>query len=39
MPRLQAAAAASMSDFNRDARQLYRNFMQLAATAPASPAI
>ena len=39
MPRLQAAAAASMSDFNRDARQLYRNFMQLAATAPASSAI
>jgi GMP synthase-like glutamine amidotransferase len=30
MPRLEAAAAASMADFNADARRLYRNFMALA---------
>jgi len=28
MPKLQAAAAAAMPGFNRDARRLYRNFMQ-----------
>ena len=30
MPRLEAAAAAAMPDFNRDARRLYRNFMKVA---------
>ncbi len=30
MPKLQAAAAEAMPGFNRDARQLYRNFMQAA---------
>jgi GMP synthase-like glutamine amidotransferase len=30
MPRLDAAAAAAMPDFNRDARRLYRNFMKVA---------
>jgi GMP synthase-like glutamine amidotransferase len=30
MPKLQAAAAAAMPGFNRDARRLYRNFMQAA---------
>jgi GMP synthase-like glutamine amidotransferase len=28
MPKLQAAAAEAMPGFNRDARRLYRNFMQ-----------
>ena len=30
MPRLDTAATAAMPDFNRDARQLYRNFMKVA---------
>jgi GMP synthase-like glutamine amidotransferase len=30
MPKLQAAAAKEMTAFNRDARRLYRNFMQVA---------
>jgi GMP synthase-like glutamine amidotransferase len=30
MPKLQAAAAQSMPDFNRDARRLYENFMRIA---------
>jgi GMP synthase-like glutamine amidotransferase len=30
MPVLQAAAAERMAAFNRDARQLYRNFMMRA---------
>jgi hypothetical protein len=30
MPVLQAAATKQMSAFNRDARQLYRNFMHVA---------
>jgi GMP synthase-like glutamine amidotransferase len=30
MPKLQAAAAKAMPGFNRDARRLYRNFMQLS---------
>jgi GMP synthase-like glutamine amidotransferase len=30
MPKLQAAAAAAMPGFNRDARRLYRNFMRAA---------
>ena len=30
MPKLQAAAAEAMPGFNRDARRLYRNFMQAA---------
>ena len=30
MPRLDAAAAAAMPEFNRDARRLYRNFMKVA---------
>jgi GMP synthase-like glutamine amidotransferase len=31
MPALQAAAAARMTDFNRDARRLYGNFMKIAS--------
>ena len=31
MPALQAAAAARMTAFNRDARRLYGNFMKIAS--------